>query len=38
VHNVDTASSDAKPRISVSFNTFPVGKVGNELELTELYI
>lgn len=38
VHNVDAISNDAKPRISISFNTFPIGNFGSELELTELYI
>lgn len=37
-HGVGTTNNDAKPRISLSFNTFPIGKFGSEEELTELYI
>jgi len=37
-HMVETLPADAATRISLSFNTFLVGKVGDEYELTELVL
>jgi len=38
-HMVETLDSDrTEDRISLSFNTFPTGMVGSEIELTQLYV
>lgn len=37
-HQVETLPLDAKTRISISFNTFCQGEIGDELELTELML
>lgn len=37
-HMVQNTEAEAMTRISLSFNTFPVGVVGNNLELTELLL
>lgn len=36
-HDVSTISQNSDTRISISFNTFPVGKIGSKDELTELF-
>jgi len=37
-HMVEALPNDAKTRISLSFNTFPIGNIGDALELTELIV
>lgn len=37
-HMVQNTQAEAMTRISLSFNTFPVGVIGNNLELTELLL
>lgn len=37
-HMVQTLEHDDATRISLSFNTFPVGVIGDEMELTELIL
>ena len=37
-HMVQSVTDDTVTRISVSFNTFPVGKFGSNMELTELML
>jgi uncharacterized protein (TIGR02466 family) len=37
-HNVESVAAEGITRISISFNTFPVGTVGDNLELTELIL
>lgn len=37
-HAVPTISENSVTRISISFNTFPVGQIGSNNELTELFL
>jgi len=37
-HMVPTVSENSATRISISFNTFPVGQIGSKNELTELFL
>lgn len=37
-HMVQSQTSDEVTRISIAFNTFPVGQLGDNLELTELFL
>ena len=37
-HMVQSVAADSVTRISLSFNTFPVGKIGDNMELTELIL
>lgn len=38
VHMVSPTSQNSDTRISISFNTFPVGQIGENSELTELFL